>query len=106
MPQRYLDRYERFKDDTDYKPVPGIKIPVKSTDKYLTYRLGSTRFDILSDKYYDSPYYGWLIMLANPEFGGLEFQIPDNKTIRIPFPFKVSVNNYLNGVEEYIRLYG
>jgi hypothetical protein len=25
--------------------------------------------------YYNNPYGGWLIMLANPEFGGLEFNI-------------------------------
>jgi hypothetical protein len=103
---QYLDRYDRFRSDSDYKPVPGIKIPEKSTDKYLTYKVGSTRFDILSDKYYDSPYYGWLIMLANPEFGGLEFNIPNRKTIRIPFPFIASVNDYLEGVDKYIKLYG
>ncbi|MHA1988960.1 MAG: hypothetical protein ACW98D_20260 [Promethearchaeota archaeon] len=106
MAQKYLDRYDRFKSDSDYKPVPGIKIPEKNTDKYLTYKGGSTRFDILSQKYYDTPYYGWLIMLANPEFGGLEFNIPNNKIIRVPFPFVTSVNDYLEGVDKYFKLYG
>ena len=106
MAQQYLDRYDRFRSDNDFKPLPGIKIPEKNTDKYLTYKAGHTRFDILSQKYYDTPYYGWLIMLANPEFGGLEFNIPNNKIIRVPFPLIASVNDYLKGVEEYFRLYG
>ena len=92
---RYIDRYKRFKSDDNYLPVPGIKIPLRTTDKQIAYKLGSTRFDILSNEYYGTPYCGWLIMLANPEFGGLEFAIPDNSTIRIPFPFKSSIDIYL-----------
>ena len=106
MPQQYLDRYKRFKSDDNYKPVPGIKIPVKNTDKTVIYRSGMTRFDVLSNTYYNTPYYGWLIMLANPEYGGLEFMIPDNTPIRVPFPLVQSVNDYLDGVEQYIELYG
>jgi hypothetical protein len=106
MAQQYLDRYDRFRSDDNFKSVPGIPIPEKNTDKYLTYKVGSTRFDILSQKYYNSPYYGWLIMLANPEFGGMEFNIPNNKTIRVPFPLKTSVNDYLSEVDKYFRLYG
>jgi len=106
MAQRYLDRYKRFRSDEDYKPVPGIKIPEKSTDKFITYKLGSTRFDKLSNDYYDSPYFGWLIMLANPQYGGLEFSIPNNTAIRVPFPFKTSIDDYIAGVEQYLKLYG
>ena len=102
----YLDRYNKFRDDDNFKPVPGIKLLEKDTDKYIPYKLGSTRFDILSNEYYNSPYYGWLIMLANQEFGGLEFMIPDNSTIRIPYPLKSSINDYLSGVDRYIKLYG
>ena len=105
MAQKYLDRYDRFKSDNNYKPVPGIIISEKNTDKYLTYKVGSTRFDVLSQRYYDTPYYGWLIMLANPEFGGLEFNIPNNKIIRVPFPFVTSVNDYLEEVDRYFKLY-
>ena len=32
-----------------------------------------------------SPYFGWLIMQANPEYGGSEIDIPDNTTLKIPF---------------------
>lgn len=106
MTQKYLDRYSKFRSDSNFKPLPFINIPIKNSDKYLTYKRGSVRFDILSQTHYNTPYYGWLIMLANPEFGGLEFNIPNNKTIRIPFPLIPSINDYLDGVEKYMRLYG
>lgn len=106
MGQQYFDRYDRFRSDNDFKPLPGISIPEKNTDKYLTYKVGVTRFDILSNNYYNSPYFGWLIMLANPEFGGLEFNIPNNKRIRIPFPLKPSIDDYINGIDRYMKLYG
>ena len=105
MAQSYLDRYQSFRSDENYKPIPGIKIPVKNTDKTIIYELGRTRFDKLSNDYYNSPYFGWLIMLANPQYGGLEFSIPNNSPIRIPFPFIHSVNDYLSGVEKYKQLY-
>jgi hypothetical protein len=45
--------------------------------------------------YYNNPYGGWLIMLANPEFGGLEFNIPNQTVIRIPFPSIVQLKDIL-----------
>lgn len=106
MSQKYIDRYKEFRDDSNFVPVPGIKLPIKSTDKTVIYKLGETRFDKLSDTYYDSPYFGWLIMLANGEYGGLEFNIPNNSPIRVPFPLKTSINDYLTQVDLYNRLYG
>lgn len=105
MGQIYADRYESFRSDNDFKPVPGIKIPKSFSDKHIPYKLGSTRLDILSNEYYQSPYFGWLIMLANPEYGGLEFMIPDNSIIRIPFPLNNGLNLYFDGVDTYIKLY-
>jgi hypothetical protein len=45
-------------------------------------------------------------MLANPEFGGLEFNIPDSSIIRIPFPFESAVNRYITQVSNHKLLYG
>jgi hypothetical protein len=53
----------------------------------VVYKQGTSRLDKLSNLYYLNPYSGWLILLANPEFGGLEFNIPDTTQIRIPYPF-------------------
>ena len=45
-------------------------------------------------------------MLANPMAGSLEFEIPDNFFIRIPFPLITSLQDYKNGVELYSLYYG
>lgn len=105
MPQ-YFDRYEKFKENGTIKPIPGLKIPAASTDKNVVYKLGQTRLDILSQTYYNNPYHGYLIMIANPQYGGLEFDIKDGDVIRVPFPFESAIERYLNAVEVYKELYG
>jgi len=72
----------------------------------VVYKIGETRLDILSQKYYNNPYHGWLILLANPQYGGLEFDIKNREVLRIPFPFNSAVERYLNEVENYKSLYG
>ena len=60
----------------------------------------------MSQEYYGSPTFGWLIMLANPQAGSLEFDIPDNFFIRIPYPLISSLQDYKRGVELYNLYYG
>lgn len=105
MPQ-YFDRYEQFKNNGSMKPVPGVKIPMVNTDKNIIYKLGETRLDIVSQRYYNNPYCGWLILLANPQYGGLEFNIKDLEILRIPYPLNSGLERYLNSVEIYKKLYG
>lgn len=102
----YLDRYEKFRTNTGTTSIPFIKLPIMGSDKAIVYRKGKTRLDRLSQDYYGNPYHGYLIMLANPQYGGLEFNIPDNTVIRVPFPFKVAASNYTVTVDNYIRLNG
>ena len=45
-------------------------------------------------------------MLANPQFGGLEFNIPDQSVIRVPFPFESGIDRYILEVNKYNALYG
>jgi len=45
-------------------------------------------------------------MLANPQYGGVEGDIPNNEIIRIPFPFKDSLQQYIRAVQRYETLYG
>ena len=103
---QYFDRYKKFRQNGKINPIPGLKIPSEDTDKNVVYTLGETRLDILSQTYYNNPYHGFLIMLANPQYGGLEFNIKNNDIIRIPFPFDSAIERYLNSVETYKRLYG
>ena len=102
----YFDRYNKFRDNGNIKPLPGIIIPVNSTDKQAIYKLGESRLDKLSNLYYLNPYSGWLIMLANPEYGGLEFNIPDMTVLRIPFPYESAISRYTTEVTNNINLYG
>lgn len=102
---RYYDRYKDFKIDGQVKTLPFIKLTTKSSDKRVITD-GKTRFDKLSQQYYGNPYHGWLILQANPEFGGLEFDIPENTIIIVPFPLDKSLEDYQSKVEQYKRLYG
>jgi len=103
---KYFDRYEKFKFRGTTTPVPYINIPVATTDKNVVYKLTKTRLDKLSQSYYNNPYHGFLIMLANPQYGGLEFNIKDGDVIRIPYPFDSALERYINQVNRYKELYG
>ena len=102
----YFDRYEKFRTNNDIKPIPSINIPVDPSDKQTLYRAGKTRLDKVSQEYYGNPYHGWLIMLANQQWGGMEFDIPDQTIIRIPFPFTNAIERYILGVKRHKELYG
>lgn len=101
-----FDRYKMFKDSGDFKAVPFVEIPYKNTDKYTYYQLGNTRLDLLSYQYYENPNYGWLILQANPQYGSLEFKIPDGAKLRIPFPLESVLSQYQIDTQSHIRLYG
>jgi hypothetical protein len=102
----YYDRYSGFRYDGSMKPMPGLYLTPTSTDKNILYKLGETRLDKLSNTYYNSPYFGWLIMSANPQFGGLEFNITDQAIITVPFPFESAIDRYTILVNRYKSLYG
>jgi len=106
MNNQYFDRYQYFVEDGNFKIIPGLEIPIKSTDKFIQYKHTKDRFDKLSQEYYNSPLFGWLILQANPLFGGIEFLIPDNYLIRIPFPLVPSLQDYKKAVDLYKLYYG
>lgn len=106
MSRNYFDRYQFFLQDGSFRIVPGIEIPMKGTDKFLQYKKGKTRLDKISQEYYGTPTMGWLILQANPYVGSIEFDIPDNTLLRIPFPLITSLQDYKRGVELYNLYYG
>lgn len=95
------NRYSNFLINGTYKIVPGIKIAMKNSDYSEVYHEGVTRLDILSQKYYGDANYDWLIMMANPEYGSMEFNIPDGSILRIPYPLNATLENYNKSVENY-----
>ena len=106
MSNQYFDRYQYFLEDGSFKIVPGIEISIKGSDKYFQYKKGKNRLDKVSQEYYGTPYFGWLIMLANPLAGSVEFEIPDNFLIRVPFPLVPTLQDYKRGIELYKLYYG
>ena len=97
----YYDRYSKFKDDGKNQIIPFIKIESSSTDITVIFQKDTMRMDTLSYKYYGDANYGWLIMLANPNFGSLEYNIPDNAVLRIPYPLSTAISRYENAVDKY-----
>ena len=106
MANQYLDRYQYFEDEGSFKIVPGLEMPIKSTDKYIQFRRNKDRLDKLSQEYYDTPLFGWLILLANPLAGSIEYLIPDNYMLRIPYPLVPSLQDYKKAVDLYKLYYG
>jgi hypothetical protein len=106
MNRQYFDRYQYFEIDGSFRIVPGIEIPIKSTDNYIQYKKGKSRLDKISQDYYGTPVFGWLILQANPLSGSVEFEIPDNFYLRIPFPLTNTLQDYKRAVELYNLYYG
>jgi len=104
--RQYYDRYSQFRNDGQVASTPFISIDGRSTDKFIVYKLGETRLDKVSQTYYSTPYYNWLILNANPKYGGLEFNIADGDIIRVPFPFKGVIQEFENKTQNYINQYG
>jgi hypothetical protein len=44
-------------------------------------------------------------LAANPQYGGVEENIPDREILRVPFPFKDSIQQYIDETQKYINLY-
>lgn len=99
------NRYSKFTSNGTIDLVPFVEIKKMPSDFYV-YHNKETRLDMLSYEYYGDPNYGWLIMQANPCYGSLEFNIPENALLRIPFPLELAITNYNDGIKKYKLLYG
>jgi len=86
-----------FPPVTRYIPMP--------SDKEELWKANVSRMDLISDKYYDNPNYDWLILWANYLLPKIEFEIPDNTYITIPFPLDDALAQYKQGIETYKQLY-
>lgn len=106
MAYQFYNRYQGFIVNGQQKIIPWVKIPAKTTDKVYIYRNGISRLDKVSQTFYDAPYYGWLILQANPEYGGSEIDIPDNSILKIPFPLTSSLLDYKTAIQNYYFYYG
>jgi hypothetical protein len=103
---RYYNRYSDFNVNGENLIIPFLKLPSLPTDKKTIYKTNSSRLDKISQQYYDSPYFGWLILQANPQVGGLEWNIKDGQVLIVPYPLVASLQNYKQAVDDYFFFYG
>ena len=99
------DRYSKLRKDGKVGIIPNVVIPKTTSDYYEVYERGKSRLDNISYKYYQDSNYDWLIMLANPEYGSMEFDIPDGSQIRVPYPLSDAIQYYNKAIDNYNRLY-
>lgn len=100
-----FDRYSAFRDNGDINTIPFGEIPLKNTDIKIIFEKGKMRLDQLSYQYYNNSDYGWLIMQANPQYGSLEYNIPDGVELRIPYPLDITISDYQESIETYNKYY-
>jgi hypothetical protein len=96
MAYQYWNRYSDFLINGEQTTVPFVKI----------YKVARSRLDVISQEYYNSPYFGWLILQANPQFGGLENNIYDGAVLIIPYPLLPSLQDYKSALDNYFYYYG
>jgi len=103
---QYFDRYSNFLINGQQTVVPYVNLPGRPTDQKYIFRTNKSRLDKISYEKYGSPTFGWLIMLANPTYGGLESNIPDGGILIIPFPLVSALQDYKNAVDTHFFYYG
>ncbi len=86
--------------------VPYVNIGRRPSDQKYVYKANQSRLDKISYEKYDSPFFGWLILLANPIYGGMETNIPDDTILIIPYPLLSALQDYKNAVDTHIFYYG
>ncbi|MFN9980996.1 MAG: hypothetical protein ACK53Y_13805, partial [bacterium] len=94
MAYTYWNRYSQFIINGEQTVVPYVQLPSKPTDKTYIYKVGRSRLDRVSQEYYNSPTFGWLILQANPQFVGMENNIFDGAILIVPFPLLPSLQDY------------
>jgi hypothetical protein len=100
MPQRDYNRYAILENTNGTtEQMPFVVLPVNPSDKYETWNTEYYRLDKLSQKYYNSPFYDYLILYANGYMS--EFDIPDGQLIRIPFPLAKVKSDYEAALTAY-----
>lgn len=103
---QYYNRYQNFLINGQQTVVPFLSIGSRTTDQRHVYIKNKSRLDKLSYEKYETPYFGWLILAANPIYGGLETEIPDGAVLIVPFPLITALKDYKSALDNYIFYYG
>jgi len=100
------NRYSKMVTDGKIVRLPLVSLGKRETDYFEVYRKNKSSLDNISYKYYDDPNYVWIIMLANQDYGSLEYEIPDGAILRIPFPLESAINEYNTKLDRMMSMYG
>jgi hypothetical protein len=106
MSTQYYNRYLNFLINGRQTVVPYVNLQSKTSDQRYIYKKNVSRLDKISQEYYGTPYFGWLILQGNPQFGGLEWNIYDGAIITIPFPLLGSLQDYKSALDTHFYYYG
>jgi hypothetical protein len=106
MALQYYNRYGTFLQNGEQTVVPYVNLPSKVSDKKYIYRVGLSRLDKISQQYYGTPFFGWLILQSNPRYTGFESNIPDGAVLTIPFPLLTSLEEYKSALDNHFLYYG
>ena len=106
MSLQYYNRYNQFLVNGEQNIVPFVKLDTKPSDKNYIYKVGQSRLDKISQQYYGTPFFGWLIQQANPKYSGSEWSIPDGAILTIPFPLLTSLQDYKGALDNHFLYYG
>lgn len=97
----YFNRYKPFNQQNNTPViVPYLKIPDKGSDRVIIWT-ENERLDNISDDYYGTPFFDWLIMQKNASLGMDEFEWEYGSTVIIPYPLETSLNQYIEAYERY-----
>jgi hypothetical protein len=80
-----FSRYRVFVVNGKIISIPSISIKNRETDRYVVYNYQRNRLDRIAGDIYNDETYWWVIMMANPNYY-LEYDIPNETVIRVPFP--------------------
>ena len=72
-------------DFTDLDNMPPVDIDPRETDKRVIYNKTLNRLDTLAGDIYEDETMWKVILWANPNYE-IEYDIPDNEVIRVPWP--------------------
>ena len=95
----YYSRYQLNMANGSGTTLPFITLDSKPTDKQIVWEAGVSRMDKISDTYYGEGIYGIIIMMANAEFGSMEYDIPNNSIITVPFPLETTLKEYFTKLQ-------
>lgn len=82
-----IDFYKLLKDNDFLRDMPPFTISSRDSDKFITYNKQKNRLDNIAGNIYQDDTLWRVILWANPQYF-IEFDIPDNTVIRVPFPMR------------------